>query len=312
MSEPALARDSLAEESVAEDSLSSDALARGSSSEEVMGQDSRAWGSPSEAAWGRDSSSEDALAPDTDDGALDAVAELDGPSPAGRHRRRGGPDTSDTSDTRNTRVGRARRIARADGDVETIPAILLPKHTSPWSFVASGGALWSSAPEHPDPGARDTAAQDRFAEAPRAVSGLTATVAARYTVLGGGVVHPAVEAGVGGRAGLWPVVGALAVLPTATVELGFDAGARVHPSIGWSFRAHLPLPGGHTLAGAAEPVPAFATGPSLGLDVGARDGAHLRLRLDVDAVPARLAEDGLRPTGTLTAGVEIPLQRGTN
>jgi hypothetical protein len=189
----------------------------------------------------------------------------------------------------------AERDALRPHDLDEVATIDRPDR-SPWSLAVDGGGAWASAPARRMP----TSGGERVA-----VSGAIGRVVARVSTRRDGPVHVAAEAGFSLLASLTPNVGPVFFTPGGAVELGLHATPTITPSLGWSAAARVAIPGAPIPDGGGEL--ALVTGPTLGLDVGRRDRAHLRVRLEVDGVPARLATEGLQPTVALTGGVEIPL-----
>lgn len=174
--------------------------------------------------------------------------------------------------------------ALREGDDPVADAI--GPEAAPWSFIADAGAVIVDPP--PDEDLRGLGA------------GLRASVGARLRPEADGPLHVSAEARVSLGGALVPVAGPGLVSPDVGVALDMDVGG-VRPSLGW--RAGLRMAPGREEARAALRV---TTGPTLGLDVGEADRAHLRLRLDAEDA---IGEPGIHPWVALTAGIEIPFGR---
>jgi hypothetical protein len=197
-------------------------------------------------------------------------------------------------DVDSPRRARDSRV-RGQGDEAAVATIAGGAHDSPWSLLLDAGGLRSRSPgESPErPGGP--------------VTGLL--TAASVRVSSRGRVHVAGELGLTAAAMIEPIVTGPTLAPTARAELALDIG-RITPSIGWGVSAHIPLFGASPGSGPGDHESLLvATGPSVGFDAGLRDKPHLRVRLDLADAPARMVEDGLHPSVSLTAGVEIPLGR---
>lgn len=194
------------------------------------------------------------------------------------------------------------RMAHNQEGVVTGREVTIPRNGhSPWSVVADGGAV----------------VFDRPAEGIGVSGGLLGAAGARFSPRTAGLVRPAAEARVSLFGGLVPAPGPAIFSPDFHAELVWASGV-VRPVLGWAMAVQIPLgadPDDSRGDGRNRPdahpqndaLALFTTGPELGVEIGDADHVHARIRADIQDSPARMAEVGFRPSGSVTAGIEFPL-----